>query len=299
MSKGTELLCTCELENGYIFRNFFAFVSVRNRPVVTFMHDRIAAANRTADDELYGAGYLHGDEIKLTWNSAVPEDKRSISLVLDGALLQSILGKIKKKEQARLSIACAFETQPWYETATDYTMYVSYGAGGDGREGIKGVQATRVDPDKMVLKCPSTPSLLVIPIRHFKAMVDSFAKCKKEKITIRLYRQGLVMTTDTAMHTIPIFEKYGEVPDDSHDAIGHNIDESTIVHSSGTLEIEKIPEPNEYTFKADKISIFGKLASVHNEGSVRVYYEEGKHLRIAYRFGAFGECEICLYNSYT
>ena len=66
------IICTCELDNGYIYKNYFGFNSLRGRPVVTFTGERINAGNRTADDQLYGGGYLHSDEINLVWDENIP-----------------------------------------------------------------------------------------------------------------------------------------------------------------------------------------------------------------------------------
>ena len=165
-------------------------------------------------------------------------------------------------------------------------------------------------------------NLLIIPIKQFKAMIDAFSKCKKVSILIRFHsnnvkditgreikgRPGLVITTEGTSQSGRIFEKFGEVPDEENTQALNptsslKIDESSIVRvtnsSYPTFEIEKIPEPNEYIIGADKIEIFSKLSSMHNEGSVRIRYLEGYHLHIAYRFGAFGECEICLYNPHV
>jgi hypothetical protein len=41
------------------------------------------------------------------------------------------------------------------------------------------------------------------------------------------------------------------------------------------------------------------MASMHNEGNIRIRYQPGYHLHISYRFGAFGEVEICSYNPHV
>lgn len=333
-NKVTVIVCNCELDNGYIFKHFFAFNSLRGRPVITFLNDRIVAANRTADDQLYGASSIYGDEINLTWDDSIPEEQRKLSLTLDATRLQTALSKIKKKDPARIVVvhsrdmhnAHSFSGQ---DSSDDFIIYVSCGSGGEGREGLKGVQATRTKTDETLIKYPEQHnlSLLVIPIRHFRSMIDSFTKCKKETITIRFYtnsqiingkevkgRPGIVMVTDGTSQSSPILEKFGEVPiEESEPTVSvtniqlsnFKIDETAIVRMASTggvqpiLEIENTTEPNEYTFNADKVPIFAKMASMHNEGNVRIYYQKGCHLRIAHRFGAFGECEICLSNPHV
>lgn len=331
-NKVTAIVCNCELDNGYIFKHYFSFNSLRGRPVITFLNDRIIAENRTADDQLYGVSTIHGDEINLTWDESIPEEQRKLSLMLDATRLQGALGKIKKKDPARIVIvqsrdahnATSFSGQG---SSDDFIVYVSCGTGGEGREGLKGVQATRTKTDDTIIIYPekNNLSLLVIPIRSFRSMIDSFTKCKKESITMKFYtnsqiiddkevkgRPGIVVVTDGTSQSGPIFEKFGEVPENvsgpsaSVVQLGNlNIDETAIVRmaANGTIqpiiEIEKVPEPNEYIFNADKIPIFAKMASMHNEGNVRIYYQKGCHLRIAHRFGAFGECELFLYNPHV
>jgi hypothetical protein len=161
--------------------------------------------------------------------------------------------------------------------------------------------------------------MLVVPVKYFRQMVDSFAKCKKEFINIRYYAND-VETEYGALRNTPgfkmksdsgIFEKYGEIPDEenvdttlwsSKSFPQVSIDESKVVRHGAAqplIEIEELPDPNEFSLEADKIPIFAKLASMHNEGNIRIQYQKGCHLRIAYRYGAFGEAEICLSNCHS
>lgn len=123
-------------------------------------------------------------------------------------------------------------------------------------------------------------------------------------------RPGFIITTEGTSPSGRIFEKYGEVPDEDNTqsitsvpTVQFNnlkIDESAIVRANAAIqpvfEIEKIPEPNEFIIKADKIPAFTKMASMHSEGNIRIRYQKGHHLHISHRFGAFGENELCLHN---
>lgn len=333
-NKITVIVCSFELDNGYIFKNYFGFNSLRGRPTITFTNDKILAGNRTADDQLYGGGYLHGDEVNLTWDENILPERRRVSLTFDATRLQNALSKIRKKDAARISITQIRDNNNYYNfdgpnSSEDFTIYVSCGVGGDGREGLKSVPATRVQADNTLIKYPkgSNSSLLIIPVRSFRAMIDSFSKCKRESILMRFYtntqningkdikgRPGFVITTEGTSPSGRIFEKYGEVPDDDNSqavatmpTIQFNnlkIDESAIVRINATtqpvFEIERTPEqPNEFIIKADKIIHFSKMASMHNEGNIRIRYQRGHHLHICHRFGAFGEDELCLYNPYV
>lgn len=332
-NKISVIVCFCDLDNGYIFKNYFGFNSLRGRPIITFTNDKILAGNRTADDQLYGAGFLHGDEVNLAWDENILPERRCVSLTFDATRLQNALSKIRKKDAARITITQTRDANNYYNfdglnSSEEFTIYVSCGVGGDGREGLKSVQATRVPVDNTLIKYPVGPksSLLIIPVRSFRAMIDSFSKCKRESILMRFYtntqnvngkdvkgRPGFVISTEGTSPSGRIFEKYGEVPDEDNSqslttvpTIQLNnlkIDESSIVrvntNSQPVFEIEKIPEPNEYIIKADKIAAFSRMASMHNEGNIRIRYQQGHHLHISHRFGAFGENELCLYNPHV
>lgn len=317
------IVCNCELDNGYIFKNYFGFSSLRGRPVITFTDNKIIAPNRTADNQIYGNINLHGDEVNLVWDENIPKSQRSLSLTYDASRIQSTFGRIRKKDQAKIMVAQVRNVHDpnnfaGHNSSNEFVIYVSCGTGGEGREGVRSIAATRTVPDNTVIRYPKPDlmSMMVIPVKHFRQMVDSFTKCKKEYIKIRYY----VNDDEVEMQRIPgfkmqsdsgIFEKYGEIPDEDNidNQLWTNnnftqlaIDESKIVrHGSAPpmLEIEELPDPNEFSIAADKIPIFAKLASMHNEGNVRVQYQKGCHLRIAYRYGAFGEAEICLSNGHS
>lgn len=283
--------------------------------------------NRTADDQIYGLGYLYGDEINLTWDDNIPVDDRLFSLTVEASRLQTALGKIRKKDPSRITITQVRDQSSIWNfsgsgSSDEFIIYVSCGAGGDQREGLKSVPALRTVPDNTIVKCPepNQSSLLVVPIQQFKQMIDAFSKCRGIPIIIKFYtntkviedrevkgKPGFIITTENTYGSEKIFEKFGDVPEDDSSSIltsqfaNINIDESAIVriNSQPVLEIEKAPEPNEFMLAADKIAIFSKLASIHNEGSVRILYKPGYHLSLAHRFGAFGECAVYLDNSYT
>lgn len=321
--KVSVVFCTCELDNGYIFKNYFNFNSLRGRPVITFTADEIVSNNRTADDQLYGASNLNGDEINLIWDSNIPVEQRKVSLTFDAARIQTTFGRIRKKDQARIAIAQLRNANDPYNfcgasSSDDFIIYVSCGTGGDGREGLRSIPATRVKPEPTMIMHPQKliSSMLVIPIRSFRQMIDSFGKCKKESIRLCFYsnsevkgRPGILLSTDAG----GIIEKFGEVPEDDNNSNTKNwsaptlsnlkIDETAVVRVNSppqiVFEVEKPPEPNEFIFNADKVSIFARLASMHNEGNVRIEYQPGCHLRIAHRFGAFGECELYMHNKHV
>jgi hypothetical protein len=334
MNKFSAIVCSCDLDNGYIFKNYFGFNSLRGRPTITFTDDKVHAGNRTADNQLYGGGFLHGDEISLTWDENISAASRRVSLTFDATRLQNALSKIRKKDSARLTITQVRDTSNCYNfdgpnSSEDFIIFVSCGVGGDGREGLKSVPATRVLVDNTLIKYPkgAGSSLLIIPVKSFRAMIDSFSKCKREQIIMRFYinsqvvngkemkgRPGFVITTEGNSPSGRIFEKYGEVPDEDSTQVlsalppvtqfnNLKIDESSIIRVNAAaqplFEIEKIPEPNEFLINADKIMTFIKMSSMHNEGNIRIRYQKGHHLHIAYRFGSFGENELCLYNPHV
>lgn len=331
-AKNPTIVLTCELDNGYIFKNFFGFNSLRGRPIVTFTVDKITAENLTVDNQLYGAGYVHGDEIGLTWDEDIPIEQRHLELTFDAGRLGTIMGRIRKKDQARIFVAQLRDTKTsdWIgaKSSSEFTIYVSCGGGGDGREGIQSIAANRVSSSRALIRTPDPlkASLLVIPIKTFKQMVDSFSKLKKESIRLCFYRNtrtnngteyrgrpGVMLTTDVlgGNPSAGIFEKFGEVPDEREiqsipdvKVSEVSIDYSRVVRPAGqgiqlVFEEQKDPEPYEFIFDVDKIGVFCKLASMHNEGNVRIYYQPNCHLRIAHRFGAFGEVELCLHNKYV
>ena len=327
MSETSTLICTCELVNGYILKNFFNFIPLRARPTITFLNDRIIASNCTADKQIYGTGYLHGDEINLIWSNDVPMDQRKLSLTFDSSQNPLTFGGIKKKDEARLLIAQ--RNEPGAEK--NYTIFVSCGEGGDRREGVQTISAQQVKTEEFLVRMPdpAKATLLSIPIQPFRKMITAFNKCRKQTIRLCFYPNhqfiegvehrgppGITIRTDMVGggRTGPILEKYGEVPNETVPEASPNvnymldqiadIDERTIVRTqSSEVQLVLVEEedngPNEFVFDADKISVFNRLATMHNEGCVRIYYQPGCHLRIAYRCGGFGECELYLHNKYV
>lgn len=312
---------SCELFNGYVFKNCFGFTSsIRGRPIITFLADRMVAPNRTSDDQIYGTNSLFGDEMNLNWNDRIPVEERSLSLILGSDKLKDMFGKIKKKDQVKIIIDQIRDKNSPGEftgesSSDDFCIYVSCGSGGDGREGLRSIMAIRTKADDTLIRYPSPEgsSLIIIPIKPFKDMIESFSKCKKNSVKIKYYVNsfeedgrevkgppGIIMIAEAVGQTLPIIEKFGEVPDDTNWALTLNVDEATIVRPSSEkhVELELSSAPNEFLFHSEKIGIFAKLAAMHNEGNVRIYYEKGCHLRISYRYGAFGETEICLSNQH-
>lgn len=262
----SQFICQCQLENGYVLKNYFSFASLRARPTITFYNDRIETANRTADDKMYGKAILNGDEINLTWSREIPEEERCLSITLDSRLLLQSFSSIKKKDQARIAVHSTEES--------DYVLCVSCGAAGDGREGVRFVNATMTSPDKTLIDYPQPKqmSTITIPVKSFKQMTDSFTKSKSSMIILTYYDDtppGLVMRT-----TEGIIEKFGEVPENL-----------------------LAPGPNNFTVAKENIGALAKLSTLHSEGSIRFHYQQGKHARIMFRYGSFGEAEICITSS--
>jgi len=321
--KVTQIICTCELDNGYIFKNFFAFNSIRGHPTITFLNDSIRSENSTADKQLFGTSLLCGDEISLKWNNSIPAEQQKLSLTFDSGRLPSTMGKIKKKEMVKLFIAqISSKIKPDFvgmNSSDDFTIYISCGTGGEGREGIQSLAATRVTPSTLFIRPPimNISNCLTIPIRLFRKMIESFSKTKKQKVKICMYpnkdssqRSGILITTNMyGGYSTGSFEKYGEVPDDPSSTISNielpisSVDESQIIRPSSSgvrlvIEVEDDVNPNEYIFNSDNITVFTKLASMYNEGNVRIYYQKGRHLCITHRFGGFGECSLFLHNKF-
>lgn len=328
MSEPSKLICSCELVNGYILKNMFNFLALRARPVITFLPDRIFAANFTADRQVHGRGYLHGDEINLIWSPDIPLEERELSLTYDSSLNQIAFGGIKKKDEARLFIAQETDSAG----NKSYTIFVSCGEGGDRREGVQTIPAQKAKTEKFLLKCPDPvkSTRLSIPVQAFRKMITAFSKCRKQSIRLSFHTNkqmindtevcgppGITLKTDMVGggRTGPILEKYGEVPNNSASESSpivnqfleqfNQIDETAIVRSGSSSQYEIIlveddeSEPYEFIFDADKIATFNRLATMHNEGCVRIYYQPGCHLRIAYRAGGFGECELYLNNKHV
>ena len=137
-NKISVIVCTCELDNGYIFKNYFGFNSLRGRPVITCTEDRIYGGNRTADDQLYGGGYLYGDEINLVWDANIPIERQRVSLTFDATRLQNALSKIRKKDPARITITQVRDQSAPYNfdgpaSCDEFTIFVSCGVGGEER----------------------------------------------------------------------------------------------------------------------------------------------------------------------
>ena len=101
-SKIAMKVLTSELENGYIFKNFFTYSCIKSRVTITFTADSIKSFNAAAsDEEMYEESFLYGDEIALQWDPSVPSDQRNITIAFEEQKLQTTFASIKKKDQAR------------------------------------------------------------------------------------------------------------------------------------------------------------------------------------------------------
>ncbi len=254
----------------------------------------------------------------MVWDSCIPKDQRYVNLVYDSSRMITTLNCIKKKDTARITISQlrdADNPQDWNgpRSSSEFNIYISCGDGGDGREGIKSVHACRSDKSQFMISSPnpSEAFLLIIPIKSFRRMIESFAKCKKQTIRFHFYANtqiinglnykaapGLLITT---VASDSIVEKFGTIPDEESESNLDIIRPPTDATPNIVVidDQDSVTDPNEFTFSSDKIPIFNKLSSMHNEGNVRIYYSPKCHLRIVHRFGAFGECQIFLHNKHV
>ena len=186
--------------------------------------------------------------------------------------------------------------------SNEFVLFVSRGAGGDGREGIERCAGSRINDARplIIAKPLEYSSILVIPNRIFKQMVDSYSKCKKRRICITFYDNretgdasgipGITITVKGIGSNVKgkgPYEKFGNIPD---------IDPTSIFSEPTAEAATEIVPINEYTFDSGKIATLLRLAALHNEGNVRIYYEPKHPLRMAVRFGSFGECELYVYD---
>jgi len=319
--KNSVQVCSCNLENGYIFKNFFQFNNIKGQPVITITKTKITAKNNTFDNRIYSESFLYGDEINLIWADDIPMDQRSLTLTYDASKSQATIGKIKKKDQARIYI-CQNRTNQYTQDFTgphssnDFTVYISCGPAGEKREGIQCIPAHRVTPPTVnVIKPAPKIFPLIVPIGIFKQMIDSYTKCKKLNIKLIYFDNtkcidgliqkndhGILITTNNLSVCDNIIEKYGEIPDDDTKIynMSSKLDDSIVVRPANRANIiidEPVDKnPNEYIFEADKIGHFSKLSVMHHEGNVRIYYQQGADLYLGFRFGCFGECGLYITN---
>ena len=288
MSGEVKVVCTCESENGYIFKNFFSFLSMKGHPVVTFLKDKIICPNRTTDNLLYVTGYLNGDEIDLVWDENIPDESKYLSLSLDTTNIKSIFGSIKKKDPCRVVVYS--KTSP-DDPVPLYFIGMSSGLGGLSREGSKQLSATLTKPDNTSVGFENEDSsTLIIPVKAFKQMIDSFSKCKDPvKLSFHIKDDEMVkhclsiVSDPVEQGKGNITEKFGDIPNDLKGGV-------------------------EYRISKDKIPILTRLASMHNEGNIRVslpsvkqnvtgeggYAKQDTSLRLLHRFGAYGEVGVYL-----
>lgn len=292
---------SAELENGYIFKNFFTFSCIKSRIIIAFSADSILSQNAAAEnEEMYEDSFLYGDEIAMSWEPSIREEDRKILIAFDAQKLQGAFADIKKKDQARLVLTQMRNSaeSPFDPLSAEYFILVSKGAGGDGREGIVKCAGTRVfEEEKLIIhKPPRYSSLLVIPNRVFKQMIDTFAKCKKKRICITYYDNGDLEPPGISITTKGIglgskgkgpYEKFGNIPD---------IDPAFALSETSNENIPEDSPLNEYSFDFVRLINLLRLSALHNEGNVRIYYAPKYPLRLAARFGSFGECELYIYD---
>ncbi len=301
---------------GYVLPSFLKSLSVRSRPAFYILPKMLYSDNLTPDQKYLHRSYLHGDEISLEWLSSIPEKRRNICLSFDLKELKGKITRILKKDQASLFVvqtrneanANKFDEEG---SSDDFTIFI--GRGTNDREGLQSIPALRVRSQPSSVREPSDLVKLTIPVKVFRDMMGSFTKCKQDsQIKITIYDPsesgneggaGILITSRSNLNTGNIIEKYGEIPEDTN--TGPNIpnlvippttyDEKSVVRTQNKVQLVLIDpslvcfQPNEFVIDPDKVSHFTSFASLHTEGTVRVYYTTGADLKFAFRFGPYGE----------
>jgi hypothetical protein len=300
-NNGNVIVCKCFINDGHIVKNFFAFVSLRERAKIVFCEKGIIASNHTSDNEIYGVGILRGDEINITWDKSIPEEQRDITLEVFSSTIIERTSKLRKQIPVRIYLIQNTDS------FGEYTIAFSFGTGGEQREGCYGSPAILTAKQDVVLRLPGkNASKLAIPVKDFRQMLEEFIrnKTKREKVKLAFYENlhgnhGILLTTDIddSGQTGSLNEKYGYIPLQN---IPYFASEEIVTSDGSTpITMERIPGMHEYSFSIDKITIFSKMAALHNEGLITVIYSSKCHLQIKYRFGAFGTASIYLVNPYV
>lgn len=290
----TVCSATFGVGQGYILPSFLKALSVKSRPSFIITKNLLYSVNVTPDTKFLHRSYIYGDEINLKWDNSIPEEDRFACLSFDLRELSKKITRILKKDQASLFIvhnrtvanATLFKEE---EASNQFTIYV--GRGTNDREGLQSVPATRIRYQESIVQEPSEILKLSIPVKTFHEMMKSFSKCKPdEKIKITFYEtpngNGFLISGSSELNTGTIIEKYGIIPDDVEPE-----SESALSRVSGKTFLI-INLPNEFIIDKDKVSYFINFSNLSNEGTIRIYYTEGKDLKFAFRFGPYGEQTI-------
>jgi len=271
-------------EQGNMLYSFMNALAVRSRPAISISDRIIYSYNLTPDNKLLHTSYINCEEIEFKWNINIPDSDRNLCLSFELKDLKKI-NRIMKKEQASLSIVQnrnpslrdAF-TGP--ESSDDFIIYI--GRGNTEREGLQSIPAIRINLQCSLVIQPKDHIWLRIPVATFKSMVKNFNKCKQDdQIKIKVFVQedqgGVLITSKSNLNTGNIVESFGTIPDDSEQA---------------SDELETI----EFNIDKDKIGHLIKFSSFDNTGVVRVYYSTSADLKLAYRFGSYGEQIVYINN---
>jgi hypothetical protein len=308
---------------GSVVPHFLKSLSVRSRPSLCVYPNVLYSDNLTPDNKYLHRSYIHGDEIGLQWDSVIPVEQRNICLSFDLKELKKKVTRILKKDQASLFIV-QNRTKTNHDrfsgegSSDNFTIFI--GRGTNEREGLQSVPALRIKFSASAVIEPQDTVKLAIPVRVFREMMASFNKCKPDdRVKITFFdisesqpTAGILITSKSNLNTGTIIEKYGTIPEDHNDLSGisslnvgtlnDGLEKLALVHSQPKVQLVLVDpsqisfQPNEFVIDPDKSSHFVSFASLHNEGTVRIYYTPGSDLKFGFRFGPYGE-QIVYLNS--
>jgi hypothetical protein len=317
----TVCTATFSVGSGSLLPHLFRSLSVRSRPSLCIFANVLYSDNLTPDQKFLHRCFVHGDEIDLQWDVVIPEKRRTLCLSFDLKELKKKITRILKKDQASLFIvqnrteqnADKFDEEG---SSDNFTIYV--GRGTNDREGLQSVPAIRTKFQQSAVNEPANIVKLKIPVKTFRDMMGSFSKCKQdEQIKLTFYdgergEAGILISSRSNLNTGNIIEKFGVIPEDAGSsqapnigALSLSVDDRNLVRAQARVQLVLIDpnsvclQPNEFLSDPDKISHFVNFASLHNEGTVRVYYTPGADLKFAFRFGPYGEEFIYINNNGT
>lgn len=308
---------------GSVVPHFLKSLSVRSRPSLCVFANILYSDNLTPDNKYLHRSYIHGDEIGLQWAPEILVDQRNICLSFDLKELKKKVTRILKKDQASLFIVQnrTRTNQDKFSgegSSDNFTIFI--GRGTNEREGLQSVPALRIKFQPSAVIEPSETVKLAVPVRTFREMMASFNKCKPDdRVKITFFdisesqsTAGILITSKSNLNTGTIIEKFGTIPEDHSElsgissltvnTLGDNLERLALIHSQPKVQLVLIDpgqvcfQPNEFLIDPDKSSHFVNFASLHNEGTVRIYYTPGSDLKCSFRFGPYGE-QIVYLNS--
>lgn len=291
---------------GYVLPSFIQAGSVRNKSFIIFKHDKIWMYNSTTDNSLCNVSHIIGEEVDMVWNSSIPVESRDLVLQIDYNNLKKIMGNILKKDQATLLI-CQQRTEDninlFNEEGSSYhfIMYVSKG-NNDNHEGLEHQPVIRATWEGTMYRDPVDSKGITMKIPIYRTMMKAFSKYVGN-IKIAIYDgedgPGVLLTTIGQSDVKMIIQKFGVIPnkDKPSQSIESKMNNLQVGKSNAPIiNIIEDVKPNEFIFNSTKINHLINLA-ICNEGCVRIYYTPGYDLRIAHRFGPWGEQNIYLTSS--